>query len=223
MEKREPYDLKHIMLAYNAFQVVLCTYIVTRVTSVDNPFEWLFSFGCRFQADRDRDIAEKAWAGTYWYLIAKLLDLLDTVFFVLRKKSNQISFLHVYHHTLMASITWYYLKYVPAENGIFAGLVNSLVHVFMYIYYGLSALGPEVQKFLWWKKYITWIQLIQFVIVVLYMTVSMMFSCHVDRLLTSVFIVNGFIFLYLFGNFYRNTYIKKRPSLTSEQLKVKAN
>ena len=28
----------------------------------------------------------------------KLVDLLDTIFFVLRKKSNQISFLHVYHH-----------------------------------------------------------------------------------------------------------------------------
>jgi len=35
------------------------------------------------------------------YYIAKITELLDTVFFVLRKKQRQISFLHLYHHTLM--------------------------------------------------------------------------------------------------------------------------
>lgn len=28
------------------------------------------------------------------------------------------------------------------------------------MYYGLAALGPEVQKYLWWKKYITKMQLV---------------------------------------------------------------
>lgn len=35
------------------------------------------------------------------YYMAKIIELLDTVFFVLRKKHQQVSFLHVYHHTLM--------------------------------------------------------------------------------------------------------------------------
>ena len=30
----------------------------------------------------------------------------------------------------------------------------------MYTYYGLAALGPSVQKYLWWKKYLTWVQLV---------------------------------------------------------------
>ena len=38
----------------------------------------------------------------------------------------------------------------------------------MYTYYALSALGPSVQKYLWWKKYITQIQLIQFIIFSIY-------------------------------------------------------
>jgi elongation of very long chain fatty acids protein 7 len=30
----------------------------------------------------------------------------------------------------------------------------------MYSYYLLAALGPEVQKYLWWKKHITTLQMV---------------------------------------------------------------
>jgi hypothetical protein len=30
----------------------------------------------------------------------------------------------------------------------------------MYTYYALSAMGPKVQKYLWWKKYLTQFQLV---------------------------------------------------------------
>lgn len=39
-------------------------------------------------------------------------------------------------------------------------MVNATVHVIMYFYYGLSAAGPRFQKYLWWKKYMTAIQLV---------------------------------------------------------------
>lgn len=44
--------------------------------------------------------------------------------------------------------------------GTFHALLNCVVHVFMYSYYGLTALGPSYQKYLWWKKYLTTIQLV---------------------------------------------------------------
>jgi hypothetical protein len=40
------------------------------------------------------------------------------------------------------------------------GVINSFVHIIMYSYYLLAALGPEVQKYLWWKKYITTLQMV---------------------------------------------------------------
>ena len=40
------------------------------------------------------------------------------------------------------------------------GIINSAVHVIMYGYYCLAAFGPHMQKYLWWKKYITKIQLV---------------------------------------------------------------
>lgn len=93
------------------------------------------------------------------YLIAKVTELVDTVFFVLRKKKNQITFLHVYHHTMMVVCTWGMLKYTPTYAIIMVGTINSLVHVIMYAYYGLSAF-PSLEKYLWWKKYLTAFQLV---------------------------------------------------------------
>lgn len=82
------------------------------------------------------------------------------VFFVLRKKQNQVTFLHVYHHSLTAVFSWCYLKLLPGEQGIVVGFLNSVVHVFMYSYYLIAALGSKYRKYLWWKKYMTWIQLV---------------------------------------------------------------
>lgn len=45
--------------------------------------------------------------------------------------------------------------------GSFHAMVNSSVHVIMYLYYGLSALGPVAQPYLWWKKHMTAIQLVR--------------------------------------------------------------
>ena len=39
-------------------------------------------------------------------------------------------------------------------------LLNSLVHVVMYGYYALSALGPKIRPYLWWKRHITHLQLV---------------------------------------------------------------
>lgn len=93
------------------------------------------------------------------YFIAKLIELLDTVFFVLRKKERQVTFLHVYHHTIMVICTWSIVKYIKNDSTVFFGSINSLVHVVMYGYYALSVY-PALTKYLWWKKYITMMQLV---------------------------------------------------------------
>jgi len=38
--------------------------------------------------------------------------------------------------------------------------MNAAIHVLMYLYYGLAAFGPKIQKYLWWKKYLTIIQMV---------------------------------------------------------------
>jgi len=39
-------------------------------------------------------------------------------------------------------------------------MINSWIHAVMYIYYGLAAVGPQMQKYLWWKKHMTTLQLV---------------------------------------------------------------
>jgi elongation of very long chain fatty acids protein 4 len=46
-------------------------------------------------------------------------------------------------------------------SAFFLALLNSLVHTIMYAYYGLAAMGPKIQKYLWWKRYITQMQLVR--------------------------------------------------------------
>lgn len=54
----------------------------------------------------------------------------------------------------------FFLFFPAGGMGSFHAMVNATVHVIMYFYYGLSAAGPRFQKYLWWKKHMTAIQLV---------------------------------------------------------------
>ncbi|UYV63389.1 ELOVL4 [Cordylochernes scorpioides] len=104
----------------------------------------------------------------WWYYFSKVVELLDTVFFVLRKKWSQLTFLHVYHHSTMCALWWIGVKWVPGGSvkelcdvpALPGAMANSFVHVVMYLYYGLASMGPKMQKYLFWKKYLTVLQLV---------------------------------------------------------------
>ena len=82
----------------------------------------------------------------------------------------------------------------------------------MYLYYLLSALGPKVQKYLWWKKYITTLQLVQFVMVFFHAIQPIFFECDYPRPASIMFAVTGLQYFILY-TFYKKTY-KKAPVAT---------
>lgn len=43
----------------------------------------------------------------------------------------------------------------------FGAHMNAAIHILMYLYYGLASCGPKIQKYLWWKKYLTIIQMVR--------------------------------------------------------------
>ena len=39
-------------------------------------------------------------------------------------------------------------------------MYNCFIHVLMYSYYCVAAMGPKYTKYIWWKKYMTRMQLV---------------------------------------------------------------
>lgn len=219
MENRPAFELKGFLIAYNALLIVFNIWLTSLATKIDLT-ALIRSNGCRLQThqlskdeslempvnEHSQILSTAAW----WYFFAKIIELIDTVFFILRKKQNQLTFLHIYHHSATALFAWCYLKLLPGEQGIVVGLLNSMVHIVMYSYYLISALGPKYKKYLWWKKYMTLFQLIQFVIMIVYLLLTLVMDCRMPKILTYCFMTHVVIFMYLFSNFYRKAYIKQK-------------
>lgn len=53
--------------------------------------------------------------GCWWYYISKFTEFFDTLFFVLRKKNNQVTTLHVIHHGVMPMSVWFGVKFTPGK------------------------------------------------------------------------------------------------------------
>lgn len=97
MQDRKPFKLDGIMKIYNVIQIILCGWMV--VDGVRLGFFTKYSLLCEPVDYSNSVLGIQTAVRAYCYFMIKVIDLLDTVFFVLRKKQNQVTFLHVYHHT----------------------------------------------------------------------------------------------------------------------------
>ncbi|GLH05894.1 Elongation of very long chain fatty acids protein AAEL008004 [Gryllus bimaculatus] len=97
--------------------------------------------------------------------------------------------------------------------GCCTGIANGVVHIVMYTYYLLSIQGYNV----WWKKYLTQLQLVQFIIILIHAFGGVFYErcTKYNFLITSSIIINALFFVYLFGSFYLKTYLgeKKKKNL----------
>lgn len=205
MKDRKPYDLKTFVKYYNIFQIISNAYIVTRLLSLGLITE--MSVICSIP-DFSYDPIPMQMSFLFWLTLQlKLIDLVETAVFVLRKKDRQISFLHLYHHVSTVLITWLITKYIPVVLAAFVILVNSTVHVVMYTYYYFSAMGDKAPKILKTvKPFITIMQMVQFIILILQNVMTLLPSCPVTRIPGTVSIINLIINFTLFYNFYRKNY-----------------
>ncbi|XP_066599195.1 very long chain fatty acid elongase 7-like [Prorops nasuta] len=206
MASRPPFKLERIMQMYNVTQIVLSAYLLFKALQLG----WWsdYSYVCEPVDFSDTPRAVEVAATVWAYFMVKIVDLLDTVLFVLRKKQNQVSFLHVYHHAGMVMGSWGAVKYLPGGHVTFLGLINSFVHVVMYTHYLLTSLKiGQPQK---WKKYITQLQLLQFFLLMVHFgELVWVKDCDFPRWPAAVFIPQNLFMMVLFGDFYYKTYIAK--------------
>ncbi|MGH0148835.1 UNVERIFIED_CONTAM: hypothetical protein FKN15_013795 [Acipenser sinensis] len=173
MKNKEPFSCRRVLVVYNIGLTLLSFYMFYEL--VTGAWEGGYNFFCQDThsgGEADMKIVRVLW----WYYFSKLIEFMDTFFFILRKNNHQITFLHVYHHATMPNIWWFVMNWVPCGHSYFGANLNSFIHVLMYSYYGLSAI-PAVRPYLWWKKYITQGQLIQFVLTMFQTTCAVFRPC----------------------------------------------
>jgi hypothetical protein len=209
MKDRKPFELNRIITVYNLYQVIFSSWLLISGSQVKGFHKWIWNFGCGTE-EKDMDVLMLVYYYGWWYMVNKFVELLDTVFFVLRKKQNHVSFLHVYHHSNMGLMTFAFLKYTGGEQLIIIGMMNSIVHVIMYFYYFIASLGPKYKKYLGWKKHLTRIQIIQFLVMISYFASVMIRQCHLHNTVTFLLVLNTASFLYLFIKYYQNAYDKRQ-------------
>ncbi|CUG90826.1 long chain fatty acid elongation (GNS1/SUR4) family protein, putative [Bodo saltans] len=193
-----PFQLKTLMILYNALVIGINVYMLQ---------------GFVLEAYRNRympicnpiDLSPKgtmtAWY-IYVYYLSKVVDFMDTVIIVLRQKFDQLSFLHVYHHSAMFFIWWIGSKWGNGGDAIFGPMCNSFIHIVMYTYYLGSALKINIPG----KKYLTMMQMAQFFIVVTHSALIIILDCpfpHVFEYAQVIFLCTLFA---LFLNFYVKAY-----------------
>uniref|UniRef100_A0A3Q0R5C2 Elongation of very long chain fatty acids protein n=1 Tax=Amphilophus citrinellus TaxID=61819 RepID=A0A3Q0R5C2_AMPCI len=158
MAKRRPANLRPVLIVYNFAMVCLSAYMFYEFTASS----WLagYSLLCQPVNYSDSPSAMRMARVCWWFFVSKVIELCDSIFFILRKKNSQVTFLHVYHHATVIFSWWAGVKYVAGGQSFLIGLITSLVHVVMYLYYALAAVGPSMIKYLWWKRHLTTLQLV---------------------------------------------------------------
>jgi elongation of very long chain fatty acids protein 4 len=233
MENRQPLNLKPLIIFYNFALVVLSAYMSVQYFLTSTSLG--YSYSCQgIDWSYSRDPLTMRMVHTNWlFFMSKIIELADTVFFILRKKNNQVTFLHVYHHATMIVNWWMAAKYLPVGQSFFVGMINSGIHALMYFYYGLAALGPSMQKYLWWKKHMTTLQLIQFVMIISHTSYNKFVrtDCDYPFLYNSIVFYYAWSMMFLFSHFFYQTYYmrskqraqQKQPDATNGHVPVENN
>lgn len=212
MENRKPFNLKYILIVYNFAQTLFSCWIFYEYMMSG----WWGQYSLRCQpVDYSRSPSAMRMANVcWWYFFSKFTEFFDTLFFVLRKKNSQVSTLHVIHHGCMPFSVWMGVKFAPGGHSTFFALLNAFVHIIMYFYYMVSAMGPKYQKYIWWKKYLTVFQILQFVAIFTHQFQLFFTDCNYPKSFMIWIGLHGVMFLFLFSDFYKKQY-NGRPTKSS--------
>ncbi len=205
MKTREPFEMKSVAILHNAVLIALSLYMGVEI--LRNAVGSKFAFVCN-RVDRTSESGLGMAKVLYIFYLSKAYEFVDTFIMALKKKTDQISFLHLYHHFMTFLLWWFGMRFTPGGDAYFSAMLNSFVHVVMYAYYLCAALGVRFP----FKKLVTQLQLVQFAINVVHSGLGIWHRCddvtdgfaprwmHVGQLayMTS--------FLVLFGLFYNQAY-----------------
>ena len=205
----DPYPIKFV---YNVSQIMLCAYMTVEgcLLAYRNGYTVTPCVGY----NRDNPpLANLLWL----FYVSKVWDFWDTIFIVLGKKWRQLSFLHVYHHITIFLFYWLNAN-VFYDGDIYLTIVlNGFIHTVMYTYYFICmhTKDPATGKSLpiWWKSYLTLMQMIQFITMMSQGSYLLLFGCKdIAAPVTATYVVYILSLFFLFAQFYVQSYVKPKKN-----------
>ena len=161
---------KPVLMLYNVVQVLINAYVAYAIAAPLGG--WVVGIGV---------VDSPALRyGVWLHYLCKYLDLVDTLIIAVRKKSDQLSFLHLWHHATIVVVWGWVVNTWPtgAEGGTgvyaYGAWINSCVHVIMYGYYGITAIGVRLPRSV--KRSVTTCQLTQFVSCIVHAVCALLFD-----------------------------------------------
>ena len=168
MRKRAPLKLNTAQAVHNGLLFVyslVSSVAMVYVTLCNTPYKTVDEVMC--DSRNAMFSGFNSWV-LFLFMLSKIWEFGDTAFLVLGK--HRLRFLHVYHHAVTLALSWIMYLDTSSSGALFAW-TNMVVHTPMYYYYTIFALGRTV----WWKKYITQIQITQFVLCLVAMLYEIFF------------------------------------------------
>lgn len=206
MENRKAFNLSNVTRVYNFFQVTACALGI--IWACQMGFSFKFAWQCLPLPKASDEISPVmlTYYNCYWYfMLFRLFEFVETLFFVLRKKQNQVSFLHLYHHIAVVALLWMFLKYSGSVSEGFIGFLNSCVHCVMYSYYFLSSFDSLKKFTVKIKPFLTAIQIVQLLSLIVHCFRALV-SCGASKLYY-LQILNLVLLVSMFTRFYFKNYL----------------
>jgi elongation of very long chain fatty acids protein 4 len=198
MKGKKAYSLKTPMLIYNNAQIMLNIYMIYGLSCVVS-YPNIYGINIPYTANLRYFV--------YIHYLSKYFDYFDTFFIILRgKEKQQLSFLHVYHHSTIGLI-WGFLLHNEHGNGTasFGCLINSIIHLIMYSHYICTSLGYKNP----FKKYITRAQLLQFTLCLMHSLIVIALEDIVPKQYAIIEFAYQTSMLILFSQFYYKSYYSR--------------
>jgi len=196
-------ELYPLRFGYNIVQVMLCSYMAIEAVMIAYRQGYTLVPCNTMVRDTTAPIANVLWL----FYVSKILDFMDTFFIVLGKKWEQLSFLHVYHHTTIFLFYWLNL-HVNFDGDIYLTIVlNGTIHAIMYTYYFVSLHTKNI----WWKSSLTSCQMVQFCCMMGQASYLVLSGCsEVPRRVTILYFFYILSLFALFAQFFVSSYVKPK-------------
>lgn len=211
MENRKAYRLKNTIRVYNILQVAACAFILLFYNRTEFSFEYGWKCGPRNEMEDEITPKRLLSIQSFWFFVLfRAFEFIETVFFVFRKKQNQISVLHVYHHMAVVTLLWIHFKYSGSCSDSFIVLFNTAVHLVMYSYYFLSSFESIKKLTSLIKPLITSTQIVQLFVILIH-CVRQLLSCGASKVYY-LQAANVAFLIFMFLKFYWNSYCRQEKS-----------